>query len=78
MKLCKDCKWISVGRLLWRRHWDDARCRKLPDRYSAKKFVVGIDRLEHDDFQICGWARCEYGECGPDGKLWEPKEGKVS
>jgi hypothetical protein len=65
MKLCKDCRWISGAT-------HSALCDHPKAHYQD---VITGRVIEHrwqcETFRMPG----PMFACGPNGKLWEPKEG---
>jgi hypothetical protein len=74
MILCKDCKWCKPDRgwIPWSRlKWEYAKCLKVaPDRRPPSS-VDG--HAPNPKLQYCDIVR-QFGPCGPDAKLFEPKE----
>jgi hypothetical protein len=65
MKLCKDCRWANqVGPY--------CECRHPEVMLPAERSPVTGEMTE-PILRECGIARISQ-ECGPDGKMWEPKE----
>ena len=59
VKLCKDCRWADN---------DDSGRTELCQHSLCLDLVSGRSRV------YCSDMRHEHCRCGPEGKLWEPKE----
>ena len=65
-KPCVDCRHHIKGKIYaWGYPHGKSLCKALPE----PNLVPG-----EMNYQWCLIARKKYGECGPDGRLWEPKE----
>ena len=71
-KLCKDCK---HARAYWAKRvlsgWKWASCARLSSETVSP--VTG-ERERHVLFDYCYNERGYYGDCGPQGKFWEPRK----
>lgn len=69
MKLCKDCRYFMPA--------DDTsvmeRCSHRQAVWSAGPDMVTGNPAEEKP-SYCMIMRWSNGACGPDGKLWEPKD----
>lgn len=88
-KLCRDCRHVRPSRMnglllfpiIGWATWiirqldgssiDGARCAK--DRETIVVDPIS-GRRKGGDFRFCCVMRCNGGDCGPEGRLWEGKE----
>jgi hypothetical protein len=66
MVLCKNCRWCE------RPTDPDARCQHPQASYESTQVVTGAVETHH---WACEVFRSPLSACGPDAKLFEPKEG---
>ena len=75
--LCKDCKHMKTSwfsRMIDNHHW--FTCEHPNSLYQPKEDLV-VGKTEKAYFQSCNRMRSALGdECGPSGKLWEPRNKK--
>jgi hypothetical protein len=64
MKYCEDCKWWYVGA-------DSAEESTCDNELSRRN---GLDCVSREIEILAYRARDIYGNCGPEGKLWEAKD----
>lgn len=70
MKLCKECRHVRLhaGHPGWTlsddEGWGKAQCA-LVTRVSL---ITGAE-----DFEFCSYERGALGQCGPEGKHWQPR-----
>lgn len=66
MKFCVDCK-NHVVRVEGGNHW----CKRQTGRISL---VTGQPEVITNSCEVA--RSCARTDCGPEGKFWEPKDGK--
>jgi hypothetical protein len=77
--LCKDCKhgfqlWYDRLFMTAKRH--SLRCKmNYKSSESDENLVVG-PKIISAHYQLCSISRFRSGPCGPEGKLWHPKNEK--
>ena len=72
-KLCINCKFFKNDLFM-----DDkfGKCLKSPKVNDIDYFLVsGVKPSTKKEYHFCSIVRMYNPECGPDGKLFEPKEG---
>jgi hypothetical protein len=76
-KLCRDCRHARPfnNMFAWLRgeRWRLARCRAELE-FPNRQLTDGLVR--RDDMGFCAVARIHDDDCGPEGKLFEPKQGR--
>lgn len=71
-RFCKDCKWLFLTP--GATNLEFARCGRLQPAYEALDPVTGEIELKRPPI-FCSTSRDSASMCGPEGKLFEPKEG---
>jgi hypothetical protein len=69
--LCKGCRW-AINQM---NDWRFAKCTnpQVNPRIAPKRNpITGEPDGGHSI--MCQFARASWGECGPNGKFWEPKQ----
>jgi hypothetical protein len=71
--LCRDCKHARRNWIHWPgvRQWRYALCTQLIIRQPTVDIVSG--EIEPVEYAYCVSSRGIGQECGPDGKLFEPR-----
>lgn len=71
--LCKDCKWARVGALNWLLlgGYRYAACHKWPMKKAKVSLVTG--ETKRAEYNYCSVQRKSYGNCGPEGRGFEPR-----
>jgi len=64
MKYCEDCRWVH----LFAGNIEASECKNELARKSGKELISRKTTI------LASTARGIYGNCGPEGKLWEGKE----
>lgn len=67
MKYCVDCKWM-IKPSFWQNHWVGIKRKCLNE---GARIISGDQMIERIGVDA-GYER-SYGNCGPEGKLWEEK-----
>jgi hypothetical protein len=70
MTFCKDCRWADM---IYAKHGDGLCLHPLVQRPPEIDPVTGVSRSHR---WLCSSERSLATICGPDGKLWEPKDGQ--
>jgi hypothetical protein len=70
MKLCKDCRWAERISATFP---DDYYCNQ--PQFQRAPYIHPISGEEMHPRWLCSSERSLGTKCGPDGKLWEPKNG---
>lgn len=67
-RLCIDCKWAKKS---WYDIWGNATCVHVKAAPISTSLVTGTKTQERT---FCSSQRLNYGECKPEGLLWEPRK----
>jgi hypothetical protein len=75
-KLCTNCKFFKNDLFQDNKF---GKCLKSPIVNDVDYFLVtGVNPSKKVDYNFCSIVRKYNPECGPDGKLFEPKDGCFS
>jgi hypothetical protein len=64
MKYCEDCKWCAIDY----KDVESSECENESSRLN------GLDCVSRKITIFASLARGHYGNCGPEGNLWEAKD----
>jgi len=72
-KECKFCKFDWCSPFSWGSEYAYKCTKELTDELKEWSPVTGTIKVTEKHFPGCTMQRREFGPCGIDGKLWEPK-----